>query len=115
MGQKFRQSELLSRSDVSERMLGTSHSIETVVSIEMLFEKRSFSNSIRERPSGALPFTIDIHYINTACTRNMYSAVPTPMDSRLLRFQMCSSAVTAMHSSSGAPCGAASQSTLLTQ
>ena len=30
-------------------------------------------------------------------------------------FQMCSSAVTAMHSSSGAPCGAAGQSTLLTQ
>jgi hypothetical protein len=36
-GQKFRQSELLSRSDVSERMLGTSPSIETVVSIERLF------------------------------------------------------------------------------
>ena len=35
--QKFRLSELLSRLDVSERMLGTSHSIETVVSIERLF------------------------------------------------------------------------------
>ena len=35
-GQEFRKSKLLSRLDVSERMLSTSHSIETVVSIEKL-------------------------------------------------------------------------------
>ena len=69
----FAQSELLSRSDVSERMLGTSPSIETVVSIERLFEKTLFFDSLKKKRRQKPPFflfcpgqsaaTISIHEV----------------------------------------------------
>lgn len=54
-------------------------------------------------------------YTNTTCTSTIYSTVLTPMLSRTLLFHMCRHTATAMHSSSGIPCGLAKKFTFRMQ
>ena len=54
-------------------------------------------------------------YFMITCTKSMYTAVPTAMDSIMLRRQRCRMAVTAMAMSSGAPCRGLAQDTSFRQ